>query len=216
MTLSAVAGRRFEEMNLNGEDISGAMANFAHFIGIENLIPGRYSALLLLDLFGGYATRGLNPWKVLHEIRALETGAVSHTKPPSPFKSPPLKGLWHKHFLADSLASMAINLKKGVEQDGLPRLNQIARDLEQTGEVRYLTGEDIAALVDDAVIQNWIRLSQSSRLTGEWLIYAAFGDRNYYLCLGGHNRRGHPALRARIDSIARAEFPFLADILVDA
>jgi hypothetical protein len=35
---------------------------------------------------------------------------------------------------------------------------------------------------------NWKRLATAAKLTGEWIIYAHYDGKNYYLCLGTHDR----------------------------
>jgi len=197
--------------------MSAELTNFANFIGLEAVAPGRYSILLVLGLFGGCKSGLLNPAKVIHEIKALEgIGTPSQLKPPILFKSPksPLKGLWHKHYLEDGLGSMAINLKKGIDKYGLPLFKQRMREAEEAGEERYVSIEDCKLLADDAVQGNWMRLASAGALTGEWIVYAQHKGENYYLCLGKHDS-GDGYLREQIEAICFHEFPFLATLLTD-
>lgn len=203
----------------NGEDKSAELTNFGNFIGLEAAAPSRYSILLVLGLFGGCKSGRLNPAKVIHEIEVLEgIGTIpSQLKPPSMFNRPtsPLKGLWHKHYLEDGLRSMAINLKKGIERDGLPLFEQRIREAQEAGEERYVSMEDCKSLADDAVRGNWMRLADAEALTGEWIIYAQYEGANYYLCLGRHDS-GDDDLRKQIDAVCCQEFPFLTKLLTGA
>lgn len=197
--------------------MTAEFANFANYIGLEHAVSGRYSLLLLLGLFGGFKSGHLNPAKVVHEINALEgIGISSQLKPPIQNKYPPLKGLWHKHYLQDGLSSMANNLKKGLGRYGLPSLAQGIRESQEAGEERYFTVEDIKSIADDAVHGNWMRLATDEALTGEWIIYAQHEGKNYYLCLGTHDKNQHKNLREQIDALCCQEFPFLPALLAGA
>lgn len=109
----------------NGEDMTATVQGFARFVGLEQAAPGRYSMLLTLALFGGAQSGMLNPAKVVHEICALEgIGPPSRLKPPIQNKHPPLKGLWHKHYLEDGPRSMALNILKGLKRYSIPAFQQ--------------------------------------------------------------------------------------------
>jgi hypothetical protein len=199
----------------NGDDKSEELTNFADFIGLELATSGRYSTLLMLGLFGGCKSGLLNPAKVIHEIKALEgLGTASQLKPPSLFKHPPLKGLWHKHYLEDGLGAMAFNLNKGIGKYGLPLFKQRMREAEDTDEERYVTKEDVKSLADDTMRGNWMRLADAEALTGAWIVYAQYEGANYYLCLGKHDS-GDYYLRKQIDAICCQEFPFLNSLLAN-
>ena len=202
---------KFSEITLNGDDYSAEIFGISKMLGLEELIPQRYSVLLLIQLAMGYASRTLNPYKVLDEVRALEGLRSSQTKTPCKFTGRALKGLWHKHYLADGLATMATNLKNGVMRDGLPWIEDLANKVSQSGEEHYLTEDDIGQIVHDAVIGNWERRSAARQLTGEWIIYAQHEGSNYYLCIAGH-RSGDDWIRRQIDDICATEYPFLNDL----
>jgi hypothetical protein len=201
----------------NGEDMMPMVKGFADFIGLEQAAPGRHSLLLVLGLFGGYQSGMLNPAKVVHEIRALEgIGPPSKLKAPVQNKHPPLKGLWHKHYLEDGRRAMAINIKKGLGRFGLPLVQQRANEAAAAGEQRYIMPEDIEAIATDAVLGNWQRLAATQALTGEWIVYAQHEGQNYYLALATHERSTHDQVRQQIDALCCQEFPFLVKLLANA
>jgi hypothetical protein len=209
---------RFGELFINGENKLEELLNFGRIIGLDSVAPNRYSTLFLIHLYFHSVILGrMNPAKVIREIRALEgLDTVSSTKPPLPFKHPPLKGLWHKHHLAEGISSMAANLKNGLKKYGLPLIEERARKAQEANEEKYITEEDITAIVNDAVHGNWMRRAEANELTGEWIIYAQHAGNNYYLCLGQHfSDDNHLSLRNQIDNLCRPEFPFLSDILTD-
>ena len=197
----------------DGKDASPELQTFAEAIGLESVIPGRYSALLLLALFGGAQSGMLNPAKVVSQIRVLEgLQAGRGLKAATTFKHPPLQGLWHQHYLEDGLPSMARNIRKGIGKFGLPFLQQKVVEAKASGEERYFTEADAAQIANDAVSENWKRLIDGQALTGEWIIFAQHESQNYYLCLGQHNS-GDDVLRSQIDAVCLQEFPFLKDLL---
>jgi len=204
---------KFTATAATGEDMTAVLTEFAASIGLDRVAPDRYSAVLVLGLFGGFKSRHQNPAKVIREIEALEgIGRPSQLKPPVLFKHPPLKGLWHKHYLEDGLSSTAINVKKGLKIYKSPLFRQRMQEAEGAGEVRYVTQEDVASLADDIVHGNWQRMATAAELTGEWIVYAQHDGANYYLCLGRHDS-GDDYLRSQIDAICRQEFPFLTTLL---
>ncbi|WP_377319211.1 hypothetical protein [Phaeospirillum tilakii] len=203
---------RFSQLYVNGEDRTTELNEIARIIRLEEFVPGRYSALLLIQLATSYLSGGLNYHKVMREIDALERGQPTTTKSPTMFKGPLLGGLWHKHYFADGVGAMIKNLINGMNRNGLPWIEERARQVTESGEDYYLTEEDAARIAHDAVIGNWERRSAGRQFTGEWIIYAQYEGRNHYLCLANH-RDGDDRIRAQIDEICVAEFPFLVDIL---
>jgi hypothetical protein len=198
----------------DGSDAKPALMLFANQLGLETIAPGRYSFLLVLQLFGGYASRRRHPRKVIREIEALEgIGASSRFKPPIQNKHPPLKGLWHKHFMQDDMRSLAINFMHGLKRYGMPLFEQRAREAAEVGETRYVSVEDVGALTHDIVNGNLGRLSAAQALTGEWLLFAKHQDQNYYLSLALHDKSMHGHVRQQIDAICLNEFPFLDALL---
>jgi len=186
-----MAHKKFTATDDNGMDMSAELANFANFIGLDTAAPNRYSILLVLGLFGGYKSGHLNPAKIIHEIKALEgIGTSSQLKPASLFKHPPLKGLWHKHYLEDGLRPFAINIQKGLKKYGIPFVEQRIREAQIAG----------------------VRLAKSEALTGEWIVYAQHEGKNYYLCLGKHDS-GDDELRKQIEVVCCQEFTFLTTLL---
>jgi hypothetical protein len=199
-------------VTLNGEDKTAELHEFSCAIGLEAAAPDRYSTLLVLHLFGGFASQALNPAKVMHEIKALEgTGNSSIMKPPIPFK-PPLKGLLHKHYLPVGRTAMVRNLLNGLRKDGLPWFEQRVREAQTEGVEWFVTPEDINAITHDAVTGNWTRRAGAREMTGEWVVYAQHEGANYYLCLGEH-KEDKRHLRAQIEAVCFPEFPFLAKLL---
>jgi hypothetical protein len=203
----------FQATYSDGSDAMSDLLAFAKAIGLESATSGRYSVLLLLQLFGATKSGMLNPAKVVSQIRTLEGAEIGHgLKAATPFKHPPLQGLWHQHYLEGGVRSMAINIRKGLRRFGLPWVQQRVADAKASGEKRYFTVADVPQIANDAVASNWVRLKQHSALTGEWIVFAKYEGNNYYLSIAEH-KSDHLSLRAQIDAICVKEFSFLKGIL---
>ncbi len=204
---------RFQATHKDGSDGTGELLSFAEAIGLEAVITGRYSVLLLLELFGGCKSGMQNPAKIVSQIRILEgVEANRGLKAATQFKHLPLQGLWHQHYFEDGLSSMAQNIRKGLVRFGLPWVEQKIADAKDSVEKKYFSIVDVPHIANDAINANWQRLRDAEALTGEWLIFAKHEGKNYYLSLGKHKGE-HEMLRTQIEAIAVQEFPFLKDIL---
>jgi hypothetical protein len=214
-----VAGRKlkFVAKDQDGNDISDQIS--AEFEGIikaarlEQIAPGRISLLFLLSFWGAFKANRIDPFEVAREIEALEKGETTGSKPPIQNRHPPLKGLWHKHYMQPDVASLAKNVQHGLKQFGIPYLQQKVRQAKEAGELHYFTVEDVAPIANDAVRGNWQRLRDAERLTGEWIVFAKHQGFNYYLTLATHDRTTHEHERQQIDAICCQEFPFLDGLL---
>lgn len=203
---------------VTGED-SGANAEVASFIDmtrLDQIAPNRYSILLVLQLFGGWKSGRQGPEKIIHEIQALESGRTTEFKAPIKNKHQPLKGLWHKHYRQDGLQSMAMNLELALKKYKIPFVEQKISEAKQSGEERFFTIEDAAAIANDAVHGNLDRRGDDEAMTGEWLMFAKHEGQNYYLAITTHDSSTHPYTRQQIDSVCCVEFPFLSKLLEDA
>jgi hypothetical protein len=206
--------QHFTARTEDGKDCFAELQGFANGIGLEEAAPGRYSFLLVLGLFGSFKAGVLNPAKVVHEIRALEgIGPPSQLKPPIQNRHQPLKGLWHKHYMEDGIRSTAMNVQKGLDRHGMRLFEQRIREAEAADEERYLSAEDVPALVNDMIGGNLERLAAAEALTGEWIMFAQHEGRNYYLCLATHEHSTHDHIRRQIDAVCCVEFPFLSSVI---
>jgi len=208
---------KFTFSNADGQDMSAEILRFVEQIGLQAAAPGRFSYLLVLELFGGAMSGRRNPAKVIQEIQALEgIGSPSQMKPPIQNKHPPLKGLWHKHYLGEGVPAVAANVRKGLGRFGMPYAAQKVKEAQESGEERYFTPEDLIAIANEVVHGHMNRLRAEQGLTGEWLLYAEHEGNKYYLGLTTHDSAAHDEVRRQIDHMCCAEFPFLAELLANA
>ena len=183
---------------------------------LDDIAPGRFSSLFALSLFGGFKAGTLDPYRAALEIEALEQGKPSHYKDPIQNKHPPLKGLWHKHFGQLGLRPLALNVKNALKKYQLPYVAEKIRQAQESGEERFFTVGDAAAIANDAVHGNYARRQKSGGLTGEWIVFAKHEGRNYYLALTTHDASMHLHISQQIDALCVREFPFLEELLASS
>lgn len=184
------------------------LKEFAEIHRISRLIPGRYSDLLVLNLYT-LERQGVPTEVVLREIELLETGQVSYMKPATPFRKKPLKGLWHKHFLVTFPSSMVLNIRNQLGKNGVKKAIETAFDPNK-GDV--ITREMISDFVERIVSKPYEERANSGSMTGEWLIYAPFNGVNYYLCLASH-LQDDSEIYQNIKNVCCREFDWLTDFI---
>lgn len=203
----------FDAKDEEGKQINEEIEAMIKLSGLDQVAYGRCSILLVLQLFAASKAGVVDPAMVVHEIAGLEAGMHSTLKASVQNKHPPLKGLWHKHYLQTDLASLAMNVQKGLNRYGMPYFDRKIEEAEKAGEERYMTVEDVQSLANDLIHGNLGRLRESSAMTGEWLIFAKHEGHNYYLSIATHDISTHQHIRQQIDSICCMEFPFLSELL---
>lgn len=200
----------------NDGDATDEVTSFIEMTRLDRIAPNRYSFLLVLQLFAGWKSGRQGPEKIIHEIQALESGTTTGFKAPIKNKHPPLKGLWHKHYLQDGLVSLTKNVKLAHDKYGLPFFEQKVREAKEAGEKRFITADDARAIANDFVHGNLGRRRDDKAMTGEWLMFAKHEGQNYYLAITTHDKSDHPYIRQQIDSICCNQFTFLSKLLNDA
>lgn len=212
-SVALTRGWKIEARDQDGISRADDVEAFIQRTGLDTIVPGRFSSLLVLNLFAASMAGVMEPSCVIREIKALESGMNSGFKPGTQLNHLPLKGLWHKHYQVMSLPSLAKNIKRGMDIHGIPLFEQHIKEAQAAGEVRYVQMEDIAALASDVVHGNYMRLHDENRLAGEWLIYAKHDGQNYYVTICTHDKATHATVRQQIEDVCGMEFPFVNDLL---
>jgi len=187
------------------------LSEFAAMYSVSNEIRSRISELLWLDLYIFDLEFGISRDDVLREIKNLESGKTHpQTKPASQFSRKPLKGLWHKHFFSAHFVPHNISnaLKGGV-------LEKLVNEVLDPSKSPIITKEMISELSYRVVHEPIEGRANDNKLTGEWVVFAKYNQKNYYLCCNTHNA-GDQMIFDRIESNCIKDFPFLSVSLASA
>lgn len=177
---------------------------FAAIVGLDRVAPGRYSWLFAMQLFLHAQVDDVDPSMIVAELRALEGGPQTvGTKPATEFAKDPLKGLWHKHFF--SAHFVGHNL---LNQLAGGKLKALVDKVLDPKNHPIITAELINQFSHEVVTGTFERREAQGKLTGEWIIFAKYGDQNYYLCLSTHNA-GDQVIYDQVKSACFHQFPFL-------
>ncbi|CAB3847717.1 hypothetical protein LMG2828_01777 [Achromobacter piechaudii] len=184
-----------------------------HLHRLDNLIPGRYSTVLLEDLARVHAEGG-NTGAVVAEIVHLESpeSVPSYTKAAARFERCVLRSLHHKHYQVTSGPAFVKNLINELRRH--PRdvivptpaaMTQL--NLSDSAALKHFAGEIASAIVDET----YQGRRGESRLTGEWIVYLPYEGLNFYLCLARHDEKDE-FIKSRVDKAINSEWPFLRKV----
>ena len=173
----------------------------------ETEFVDRVSFALALRLISGNDAHS-----VLLEIGCLESGTPTSTKPAAQFKRTPLHPFWHKHFFAPRHFSKNIGERWNVARgEGNRALS------EMLNEVALRFGHD-PRLWPSAVGHRFVlggidERSEAGRITGDWIVFGKYQNKNYYCDLATHEEgkscESSERLIAKLRAGCEWEFPFL-------
>lgn len=194
------------------------LARFAALFIRNSDIRSRTSRLLQLDLFVCSREFGINPAAVVQEMEYLEgIGRGSRgTKEAAPFTRKPLAGLWHKHFFCGRF--MARNIQTGLANGRLRGIiEEAVEEINRTvftDEIPVEVAEALSRKVASRCVDETLKLRRNRlAITGEWIIYAKYNNKNYYLSLGSH-QHGDQNIKDRIEKFCPQDFPFISQIFI--
>lgn len=125
---------------------------------------------------------------VMDEVKFMEgTGRKTSTKPATLFTKPPLAGLWHKHFFTSLFLVKNLCNYLGVERKHQYNLKRIISDVLNSSESEYFTEEMSAQIAQKVSVEAFQERSSSQMLTGEWIVFGTFNEKNYYLSVASHD-----------------------------
>lgn len=166
------------------------------------LVNGRYSLGLVGQLARMIAGRSGYVHLIYNEIALLESALharVTATKPAEPLQGL-LAGLHHKHYFQPSFIGQ--NLANFAESPRFDKMySRVMRDSSIPDDRKLDT------VVYRATITAHEQRSNAKKLTGEWIIYKKFRQKNHYLTLATHAER-HEQILGRVVA-CRDEFPEL-------
>jgi hypothetical protein len=152
--------------------------------------------------------------EILDEIDYLEGLTTrSLTKPESCFKSPALATLKKKHYFAARHFLRNIGVRWSLDRNGNRDLTAV---IKQVADEFGNDPEVWPGKLADRIVAGGFS-ERIGRLTGDWIIFAKFEDRNYYLDLATHDEAlDAEALWRKLSDGCMSEFPFLFGALATA
>jgi hypothetical protein len=197
---------------MDGHDISvtsDRLAVFRSFYVSGSDLSSRMSELLWFDMYVLEVKFGVSPHDILKSITNLEAGEPhSGIKPATIFRNLPLKGLWHKHFF--SAHFLVNNISLALGKNGLEKLVEEVMDPKKSGTITREMIQELAHRVTHEPVE---KRDQQGKITGEWVIFAKHGGKNFYLCLNTHNA-GDQFIYDRIIEHCVRDFPDLPKWIV--
>lgn len=194
-----------QQRSITPEDLH----RFSEAVGLSRAAPERVSTVLAFEIYCRALVPSVpgDPNKIVAEIQALEgVGRLVGTKPASQFEHLPLKGLWKKHYLLGGIASIAKNIELGFGPERW-RLNEIIKRNHNPTTAR-LPPKEFARNIANEVVDLYADRSTRQALTGEWIVFAQYQGKNYYLCLATHEENDND-IYDRVVCGCSSQFPFL-------
>jgi hypothetical protein len=192
---------RNRDLTLTNRDIS----KFRDFFIGGSELARRMSELMWFKMYVMDAEMGVSPHDILTSIRELEAGEQSPTgtKLATQFRKPPLNGLWHKHWF--SAHFLGANIVLGLGKDGVEKLVNEAMDPAKS---KVITQEMINELAHRVTHDPLVARDARKKLTGEWIVFAKHGGKNYYLTVALHGT-GDQVIFDEIKQHCLRDFPDL-------
>lgn len=175
---------------------------FVKHYGFDDLIPNRYSEVLIVDLIMSLELNGIDPAHVIDEIKRLEAlSDDGYTKEATQFKHPPLHPLWHQHYFSAHYIVQNI-------QNEINRYFQSIWDKSMGPEGSIIEKQHINNLVHNVVHGTIETRRNEKRVTGEWLIFSKQATGNIYLCMATHTT-GDQNIYDKVAYCCERQFPLL-------
>ena len=181
---------------------SDRRTEFVNYYGLDELIPNRYSEVLIVDLMMNLELNGIDPRRIIYEIKRLETlSDDGYTKEATQFKHPPLHPLWHQHYF--SAHYIVQNIQNEIDRDFK---NIWDKSMGPEGSV--IEKQHIDNLIHNVVHGTIKTRSNKKRITGEWLIFSKQATGNIYLCMSTHTT-GDQNIYDKLAYCCERQFPWL-------
>lgn len=182
-------------INESTEDLRSIVSHF----GFSDVIE-RCSQLFIIEIALRMVDDTIygSPEKIASAITELEGKGTCGTKKAIKFRKPPLKGLWHKHYVNDGIPSMVENIENELKK------NEIQLDMFS------LPGSPIKEMARkhaDEISKCYLRRLNARKITGQWIIFCHHQSKNYYCCVGQHGEE--LLIFEKIKQACIVHFPFL-------
>lgn len=170
----------------------------------HSLEMSRFSGLFISQIKHLHEDRIICTYQIMDEIKWMENGScTSYSKKAEKFKHPPLAGLWKKHFPSPYYILRNINIQNKFD------LFSEAMDLYVESEIAK--GKTIDEISHALTVESFMKRAKSKKNTGEWIIFAKFEEKNYYLTLAAHSESDY-SIFERISRYCKIDFPFIPEL----
>lgn len=144
--------------------------------------------------------------QILDEINSLEfKNTLTKTVKENMFTGKTLKGLWKKHFYYGGIDCIA----KNIQNEWLLNNNKFNKmGFEKSRQYKEDDIENFNKAVVEELMNTIKKRTLKSQLTGEWIIFLKYNEKNYYLTLASHKEEDACVL-ARIKNSCFKQYPFL-------
>lgn len=181
---------------------------FVNLYGIDDVIPGRYTEVFIVDLMINLDVNGIDPRQIINEIKRLESsGEEGYTKKATQFKHPPLHPLWHQHYFSEHfiIPNIQNEMKRSFDEMWEKSMGPEGSVIEQ---------KHINALAYNLTSGGFEKRSDEKRVTGEWLIFSKQTTGNIYLCMATHTT-GDQNIYKKVAYCCERQFPLLEPFASD-
>jgi hypothetical protein len=153
------------------------IGNNSGLVGVDR---SRMSRLLCEQIAYGIKSRTLDSFGVTDILQALEGHDTRGYVKTCHFNHPPLKGLLHAHFR--QAAFITKNLENEMKNSrGKNLIKGFFKDKKLSDE------EKLKAAPYQATFELYNSRTENNALTGEWIIYAKYNGKQYYLAVAPHS-----------------------------
>ncbi len=153
--------------------------------------------------------RVINVHQMMDEIRWCEgLGRATQTKEASVFRKEPLKGLWKTHFTDASFIVKNIGIHMGLENEGNKKLDKLISEAFAQNTTGIVDDQFISSIATGMSFGVLAERAKGKKLTGEWIVFQKYKEKNYYLTLAAHDE-GDDSIYKRVCDCYELDYPYL-------
>jgi hypothetical protein len=181
-------------------------------LGMYRVDTSRLSTLFLCQLADLQKRRAFNTFSITDVVQGLEGVGLGHcSKKAELFKHLPLKGFWKAHFSDARFLSKNIVNHWGLDYENSPKFLALCEKVVRDESIDPSPYGWQGRLANHLVITAYEERANRKQLTGEWLIFGKWKEKNYYLAATRHSstKQGDEEIFEIIKHYSIEEFPFL-------
>lgn len=181
------------------------------FHQFEAITEQRFTSYFIFNLLLIWIKNPNEVYCVIDEIKHLEDSKVakSFTKREAKLKGV-LSNLWHKHYFVPDLNCIINNIHTELNREDFirERSKRVFKKIQSDSHI--YRSQKISKIVYAFTEELFFNRQRNFKVTGEWIIYIKFENKNYYLSLETHNKKmGDEMLLGYLNDSINLEFPFL-------